>query len=50
MIGKILVRAPTALKAIVVNESKKMGISLNALILSILWAWAKKHETESEKK
>lgn len=37
----IQIRAPELLKAEILKEAKKIGISMNALILQILWDWAK---------
>ena len=41
MIEKILIRAPQALKTQLQGIAKQEGHTLNALILQILWAWAK---------
>lgn len=41
MIEKILLRAPQELKEQLKRESMRIGISLNALILQILWEWVK---------
>lgn len=42
---KILIRAPEELKKLLQEKAKKLGITLNALILQILWEWVKDHET-----
>lgn len=42
MIEKILLRAPQELKDRLKMESARIGVSLNALILQILWEWVKK--------
>lgn len=39
---QILIRTTVELKAILQKEAKRIGITLNALILQILWDWAKK--------
>ena len=41
---KILIRAPEELKSILQQESKRIGISMNALILQILWEWTKSRQ------
>lgn len=38
---QILIRAPEELKKLLQNKCKKLGITLNALILQILWDWVK---------
>ncbi len=49
---QILIRTTVELKAILQKEAKRIGITLNALILQILWDWAKKadlvKQTESK--
>lgn len=35
----ILIRCPEELKKILQQESKRVGISMNALVLQILWDW-----------
>lgn len=42
---KILIRTPEELKKLLQEKAKKLGITLNALILQILWEWVKDHET-----
>lgn len=37
MIEKVLLRMPGNLKGTLRREAKRLGISLNALILQILW-------------
>ena len=44
MIGQILIRVPTELKEIINNQSKKMGLTINALVLNILWDWVERKE------
>ena len=39
---QILIRAPEELKQALKEKSMKMGITLNALILQILWEWIEK--------
>lgn len=41
---KILIRAPQELKEILQETSKKLGITLNALVLQILWEWVKNNQ------
>lgn len=41
MITTITLRAPEALKEALRIESRKRGISINALVLQILWTWQK---------
>ena len=41
---KILIRAPEELKSILQQESKRIGISMNTLILQILWEWTKSRQ------
>ena len=36
---QILIRAPRALKDFLKEKAESMGITLNALILQILWEW-----------
>lgn len=43
---KILIRAPKELKEFLKNRAKKRGITLNALVLQILWEWVKSNKTE----
>ena len=44
MIEKILLRAPKKLKDALQGKSKQLGVSMNALILQILWDWSKEQE------
>ena len=44
MIEKILIRVPAGIKNALQSEAKRLGISLNALILQILWDYNKKEE------
>lgn len=37
---QILIRAPKEIKSFLQNNAKRIGITLNALILQILWDWA----------
>lgn len=46
MIEKILIRAPRELKAVLKNESTRVGVSLNALILQILWTWVEEQRSD----
>lgn len=36
-------RVPTKLMGHIKDEAERMGVSLNALILQILWNWAKEN-------
>jgi len=38
---QILIRAPKELKDTLQKRAKQIGITLNALILQILWEWLK---------
>ena len=38
---QILIRAPEELKRLLQSKCKKLGITLNSLILQILWEWVK---------
>jgi predicted HicB family RNase H-like nuclease len=42
MIGKILIRAPIELKDILQKEARQKGISLNAIVLKLLWEYVEK--------
>ncbi len=37
--ASILVRCPDTIKDKLKSEAEKLGISVNALVLSLLWAW-----------
>ncbi len=39
-------RLPNSLFMDLSEEAKKQGLSLNAMILQILWEWVKKRKTE----
>jgi len=41
---KILIRAPKELKDTLQERAKQIGITLNALILQILWDWVEKRK------
>ena len=41
-------RIPYDLNTWLIQESDRQGIAKNALILSILWDWMKKNETEQK--
>lgn len=43
---KILIRAPQELKLLLQTKAKKLGITLNALILQILWEWVKNNQKQ----
>lgn len=46
--AQMLVRAPDELKESVVAEAQRIGISLNALVIQILWDWAKNNSISKE--
>lgn len=46
MIEKILLRAPRDLKECLRSESIRIGVSMNALILQILWAWVEEQRSD----
>lgn len=39
---RFTLRIPTILMETLQNEAKKMGVSLNALVLQVLWSWSEK--------
>lgn len=41
---QILIRGTEEMKHILQEESKRIGINLNALILQILWNWIKENK------
>ena len=41
---QIMIRANADLKGILQEESKRIGITMNALILQILWGWVDRKE------
>lgn len=43
---QILIRAPKKLKELLKKTADEMGITLNALILQIIWKWIKENELE----
>ena len=45
---QILIRAPKKLKELLKKTADEMGITLNALILQIIWKWIKENELEYE--
>ncbi len=49
---QILIRPPEALKENLKREARRMGITLNAIVLQILWEWVenRKQEESSEAK
>lgn len=49
MIAKILIRAPQTLKIQLQDTAKQQGHTLNALILQILWDWAKQNPPEQDR-
>ena len=44
----ILVRCPEGLKREVQREAERMGISVNAFVLNILWQWKEDRETRAK--
>jgi predicted HicB family RNase H-like nuclease len=49
MIGKMLIRAPIELKQHYENEAKQKGLTLNALLLQILWQHVENKQKENGK-
>lgn len=47
MIEKILLRVPANLKIQLREIAQRKGITLNQLILQILWEWVEKQQKES---
>lgn len=47
MTEKILIRAPKEVKAYFYKISKEMGISMNALILQIMWDFIKQRQVNA---
>lgn len=45
--SQILIRAPEELKRKITSEAKRIGISVNSLILQILWEWAERHADDA---
>ena len=41
---QILIRGTAEMKQILQEEAKRIGITLNALILQILWNWIKENK------
>lgn len=46
MTEKILIRAPKEVKAYFYKTSKEMGISMNALILQMMWDFIKHRQVD----
>lgn len=40
----ITLRTPKELKQKITVEAKRQGLTVNALVVSILWAWLKQNE------
>lgn len=47
MATQILVRAPLELKSKISQKANGMGLTVNALILQILWDWISQHDTSN---
>ena len=47
--AQMLVRPPEDLKDRLQIEAQRMGLTLNALVLQILWDWAKSKTVEATK-
>lgn len=45
---QILVRAPDRLKKDLQYQVQQMGLTLNGLILQILWEWVKREENQHD--
>lgn len=43
---QILIRCTGEMKGILQKEAKRLGVTLNALILQILWNWIEEHKKE----
>ena len=43
---QILIRPPEALKENLKREARRMGITLNAIVLQILWEWVESRKRE----
>lgn len=41
---QILIRVPQKIKELLKKTADEMGITLNALILQIIWKWIKENE------
>ena len=41
---QILIRAPQELKELLQSDAKSKGMTLNALILQILWSWVREND------
>jgi len=48
MSESILTRMPAQLKTVLKQEAQIIGISLNALVLQILWDWFEKKELKEQ--
>ena len=48
MIEQILIRAPRELKEWIKAESERLGITMNALMLQIMWESKKKNASDAE--
>lgn len=44
--SQMLIRAPEELKEKISGEAKRIGISMNALLIQIIWSWLKEQERE----
>ncbi len=47
-VEKFTLRIPKELKVKLENQKKQMGVSLNSLVLQILWDWKKKASQEDD--
>lgn len=47
MTNQILIRAPLELKCKISQRAKDMGLTVNALVLQILWSWVEQ-QTDTE--
>ena len=46
--AQILIRPPEALKESLKCEARRMGITLNAIVLQILWEWVENRKREEK--
>ncbi len=46
--SQILIRTPDETKEFIQKKAKKIGITVNALVLQVLWEWMKKEQKENK--
>jgi len=47
--NRCTLRIPETLMAMLQKEASRLGVSLNALILQILWQWTEKETAKNER-